>query len=169
MPETCDALILGGGPAGSTARAPVGPRRLVGRAARTARFPRGKVCGEYLSGTNRPLFAALGLLDFFDDSAGPEVTCVGLFAGDGEIHAQLPEPRHGWGRACRGIGSTPFSWTGPRPPAARRAAERRGIATAQRRSMDLPRLADRLMACADRHRRPRILESRPIADAAATR
>ena len=100
MADRCDALILGGGPAGATIRA-----LLLARAGWSVTvlerhaFPRRKVCGEYLSGTNRPLLQSLGLLDAFDDTAGPEVTRVGLFAGKREVTAELPRPRHGWGRA----------------------------------------------------------------------
>jgi flavin-dependent dehydrogenase len=94
-----DALIIGGGPAGGTAAlllARAGWRvALIERKA----FPRRKVCGEYLSGTNLPLLRCLGLGDAFEEAAGPEARRVAVFSGAVSVSADLPRPRHGWGRA----------------------------------------------------------------------
>jgi flavin-dependent dehydrogenase len=97
-----DALIIGGGPAGSTTAlllAKAGWRVLL---VERKRFPRQKVCGEYLSGTNWPLLAALGLAEPFRELAGPEVVEVGLFVGRSTYRARLPRPTgvaNQWGRA----------------------------------------------------------------------
>ena len=100
MNRRCDALIIGGGPAGATAGCLLARAGWCVVIAERQRFPRRKVCGEYLSGTNRPLFAELGVRDAFDAAAGPDVRRVGLFAGSAEIVASLPKPERGWGRAC---------------------------------------------------------------------
>ena len=97
-----DALIIGGGPAGSTTAlllARAGWRVVL---VERKRFPRQKVCGEYLSGTNWPLLAALGLTDAFRQLAGPDVVEVGLFVGQSAYRARLPRPTgvgNPWGRA----------------------------------------------------------------------
>ena len=97
--QTCDALIIGGGPAGSTlawllARAGwsvvVCEKRL---------FPRRKVCGEYLSATNLPLLDRLGIGHEFRERAGPLVKRVAVFAGTRMLHADLPQVAGEWGRA----------------------------------------------------------------------
>src|SRR5207244_13219673 len=63
-------------------------------------FPGRKVCGEYLSATNLPLFERLGIVQPFLDLAGPEVTRVGLFAGRLTLRADLPRGLgERWGRA----------------------------------------------------------------------
>lgn len=65
-------------------------------------FPRRKVCGEYVSGTNLPLLRELGVTDVFHALAGPEVRQVGLFAESALLRAPLPRPHTsgvGWGRA----------------------------------------------------------------------
>jgi 2-polyprenyl-6-methoxyphenol hydroxylase-like FAD-dependent oxidoreductase len=62
-------------------------------------FPRGKVCGEYLSLSNLPLFDRLGIGGRFRDLAGPPVRKVGLFAGATMLQADLPRGQAGWGRA----------------------------------------------------------------------
>jgi 2-polyprenyl-6-methoxyphenol hydroxylase-like FAD-dependent oxidoreductase len=65
-------------------------------------FPRRKVCGEYLSATNLPFLAALGLAETFQDRAGPPVRRVGLFCGNTTLSASLPRPSGpdpGWGQA----------------------------------------------------------------------
>jgi menaquinone-9 beta-reductase len=102
MTYQCDALIIGGGPAGATtalllARAGWSVLILERKA-----FPRRKVCGEYLSGTNLPLLDHLGIGEAFRFGAGPPIDHVGLFAGKRCLTAQLPMPGgklHGWGRA----------------------------------------------------------------------
>jgi flavin-dependent dehydrogenase len=99
MTSRVDALIFGGGPAGSTAALLLAKLGWSVALLERREFPRSKVCGEYLSGTNRPLLAALGILDEFDSLAGPEVRRVGLFAGQHQHMADLPRPLSGCGRA----------------------------------------------------------------------
>ena len=63
-------------------------------------FPRKKVCGEYMSATNQPLWRELGLDQEILAGAGPEISEVGLFASEYILTARLPRPRgYGWGRA----------------------------------------------------------------------
>ena len=97
-----DALIIGGGPAGSAAAillAKAGWRvTLVER----KEFPRRKVCGEYLSATNWPLLESLGIAEAFADLAGPPVRETAIFVGDKIARAPLPRLRQSdglWGRA----------------------------------------------------------------------
>lgn len=100
--ETIDALIIGGGPAGSTAAI------LLAKAGRSVMvvegkaFPRRKVCGEYLSATNWPLLAKLGIDEVFGDLAGPPVERTAVFSGNRAAFAQLPRPANSrglWGRS----------------------------------------------------------------------
>jgi menaquinone-9 beta-reductase len=100
--RTCDVLVIGGGPAGSVAAALLARTGWSVIVVERKRFPRRKVCGEYLSATNWPLFTDLGLADEIDRRAGPEIQHVGLFVGDQQITAELPIPSEcggRWGRA----------------------------------------------------------------------
>jgi flavin-dependent dehydrogenase len=102
MPRALDALVIGGGPAGSTAALVLARAGWSVGVVDRASFPRRKVCGEFLSATNLPLLRQLGLADMFLELAGPEVRRVGLFARDRTIVADMPRLHdgiHGWGRA----------------------------------------------------------------------
>ncbi|MBA2590238.1 MAG: NAD(P)/FAD-dependent oxidoreductase [Alphaproteobacteria bacterium] len=91
-----DALIIGSGPAGSSAA------RLLAQAGwrvalvEKAEFPRRKVCGEFISATTMPVLKDCGVAVPFIAAAGPLVTRVGIYAGK----AMLAAPREqSWGRA----------------------------------------------------------------------
>jgi len=85
-----DLLVVGAGPAGSSAAI------LLARAGRSvcvvekAMFPRRKVCGEHISGAAWPLLEELGVADRVNERAGPEVRRVGLFSGDVVLDAPMP-------------------------------------------------------------------------------
>ncbi len=86
-----DALIVGGGPAGGTAALLLARAGWSVACIERKAFPRKKVCGEYLSATNGPLFESLGLTADFVAAAGPWVTHVGLFTGKHSVMAPLPQ------------------------------------------------------------------------------
>ncbi len=90
MESRFDAVIVGGGPAGATAAILLaGAGRKVAIVERS-RFPRGKVCGEYISPGTWRLLASLGVLAALERSAGPRVERVGLFTGEETIAAPMP-------------------------------------------------------------------------------
>lgn len=102
MTETFDALIIGGGPAGASTALLLAQAGWSVVVLERSAFPRGKVCGEYLSATNWPLLERLGVSDAFRQRAGPDVRRVGLFAGTTIVTSNLPRPRgqtEAWGRA----------------------------------------------------------------------
>lgn len=103
MEAKFDVLIIGAGPAGSSAAI------LLARAGwRVAviekhAFPRRKVCGECIAASNLPLFDTLGIGHVLAELAGPPLTRVALICSDHRmISAALPpfsDPDHQWGRA----------------------------------------------------------------------
>jgi flavin-dependent dehydrogenase len=102
MSSPYHAIIIGAGPAGSSAAI------LLARAGRSVAlleakpFPRRKVCGECIAASNLPLLDALGLGEALRRSAGPELRRVALWCGDEQITAALPARAAAdspWGRA----------------------------------------------------------------------
>ncbi len=97
-----DAIIVGAGPAGSTAAILLAQAGWSVAVIEKSTFPRRKVCGECIAATNLSLLDRLGIGLQFDDLAGPELRSVGLFAGAAMLIADLPpfaERPHAWGRA----------------------------------------------------------------------
>lgn len=92
MNEIYDALIIGGGPAGATSALLLAKAQWSVAVVERAHFPRGKVCGEFVSGTNAKLFEALGISDAVRKLAGPAVRSVGLFAGNSILTSEMPRP-----------------------------------------------------------------------------
>lgn len=102
MKSDYDAIIVGGGPAGSTAAILLAQAGWSVAVIEQHAFPRRKVCGECIAATNLALLDRLGVGSQFDGLAGPELHRVGLFVGEEMLSAELPafkEPPHPWGRA----------------------------------------------------------------------
>jgi flavin-dependent dehydrogenase len=97
-----DAIIVGAGPAGSSAAILLARAGWSVALIEKQRFPRRKVCGECIAASNLPLLEALGLGPAFWASAGPELCQVALARGERTVVADLPAADHAmyrWGRA----------------------------------------------------------------------
>src|SRR5215216_1379900 len=97
-----DAIIVGGGPAGSTAALLLSRAGWSVAVVEKAVFPRSKVCGEFISAASLPLLTELGVDSAFADSAGPPVRRIALYSGDVIVDAAMPKVQSavaGWGRA----------------------------------------------------------------------
>lgn len=102
MKTEFDALIIGAGPAGSSAAILLARAGWAVALIEKQDFPRRKVCGECIAASNLPLLQALGIGPAFDQAAGPELRQVALMQGAHTVVAELPaapHARHRWGRA----------------------------------------------------------------------
>jgi flavin-dependent dehydrogenase len=89
-----DALIVGGGPSGSAAAILLSRAGWKVGLVEKSRFPRRKVCGEFISATSLPLLQALGIADSFATLAGPPVREVALYAGNTIVASEMPGPAY---------------------------------------------------------------------------
>ena len=102
MQTEYDAIIIGAGPAGSTAAILLAQAGWSVALIEKQRFPRRKVCGECIAASNLPLLDLLGVGDAFAAIAGPELRRVALLCGAQSVSAALPacdDASHPWGRA----------------------------------------------------------------------
>ena len=77
-----DAIIVGAGPAGSSAAILLARAGWSIALVEKQRFPRRKVCGECIAASNLPLLDALGIGAEVAAQAGPELRGVALMRGD---------------------------------------------------------------------------------------
>lgn len=97
-----DAVIIGAGPAGSSAAILLARAGWSVALIEKQSFPRRKVCGECIAASNLPLLHALGIGTAFEQAAGPELRQVALMQGAHQVVADLPAAPHKqcpWGRA----------------------------------------------------------------------
>jgi len=97
-----DAVIIGAGPAGSTAAILLAKAGWSVALVEKQPFPRRKVCGACIGAGNLPLLTTLGVGDEFARLAGPELREVALYCGEQAVRAPMPRLRgtaHPWGRA----------------------------------------------------------------------
>lgn len=102
MPRRFDAIIIGAGPAGSTAAIRLSQAGWRVALIEKQPFPRQKVCGECIAASNLPLLSRLGVGAAFAAAAGPELRQVALLRGTHSVVADLPPAGDGsqrWGRA----------------------------------------------------------------------
>lgn len=97
-----DAIIVGAGPAGSTAAILLARAGWAVALVEKQLYPRRKVCGECIAASNLPLLNALGVGSAFDAAAGPPLRHIALMHGMRTVVANFPlnaDPEHPWGRA----------------------------------------------------------------------
>ncbi|PBC11276.1 NAD(P)/FAD-dependent oxidoreductase [Mesorhizobium sp. WSM3859] len=101
--STHDAIVIGAGPAGTSAALALIRRGWAVAIVERNVFPRRKVCGEYISASNLALLERLEIGDAWRAEAGPEIRRVGLFSGDTSVEAPMPRSGpaagNGFGRA----------------------------------------------------------------------
>ncbi|MDB5989007.1 MAG: dependent oxidoreductase [Herbaspirillum sp.] len=102
MQTDFDAIIVGAGPAGSSAAILLALAGWSVALVEKQCFPRRKVCGECIAASNMPLLAALGIGSAFDAAAGAELRTVIFMHGERQFEGDLPAALHEkyrWGKA----------------------------------------------------------------------
>ncbi|MCW8385643.1 FAD-dependent oxidoreductase [Fluoribacter dumoffii] len=95
-----DVLIIGGGPAGATTALLLAEAGWSVGLLEKKKFPRRKVCGEFISGTSLSLLQKMGLEEFYLTHGGPEINKVGLYADNVMLTTKMPSSASSqWGRA----------------------------------------------------------------------
>lgn len=85
-----DAIVIGAGPAGSTAALLLARAGWSVAIVEKSEFPRRKVCGEFISAPALTLLTRLGIAEGVIASAGPEVRRVAVYAGERVVEGDMP-------------------------------------------------------------------------------
>ena len=104
MPKLYDAIVIGGGPAGSTTALMLARAGWAVALIEKSKFPRPKVCGEFISATTFPLLAEFGLLEDVRGLAGPEIRRVSVFSGETVSSSDMPAVSGHFGKWGRALG-----------------------------------------------------------------
>ena len=99
-----DTIIIGGGPSGAMAAVLLAQAGWRVAVVEKARYPRRKVCGEFISGTTWPLLRQLGVAGPLLEIAGPVVRRVGVYAGEAMVTAELATSTDGAADGGRALG-----------------------------------------------------------------
>jgi flavin-dependent dehydrogenase len=102
MRTNFDALIVGAGPAGSTAAILLALAGWSVALVEKQSFPRRKVCGECISPSALPLLSALGIEHELTHAAGPNLQRFALMRGPDTVVSdfpQAPDSAYRWSRA----------------------------------------------------------------------
>jgi flavin-dependent dehydrogenase len=103
-----DAIVIGGGPAGSTTALMLAQAGWAVALIEKSQFPRPKVCGEFISASSFPLFAELGLLEDVRRLAGPEIRRVGIFSDETVSSSDMPPVSSRFGKWGMALGREHF-------------------------------------------------------------
>jgi flavin-dependent dehydrogenase len=103
-----DAIVIGGGPAGSAAALILAQAGWAVALIEKSHFPRPKVCGEFISASSFPLLAELGLLEDVRRLAGPEIRRVGIFSGETVSISDMPPVSSRFGKWGVALGREHF-------------------------------------------------------------
>ncbi len=93
-----DAIVLGAGPAGSSAAFFLAQAGLRVAIVEKSPFPRRKVCGEFVSATTFPILDAMGVGAALRAAGGPPTSRAGAFFGSRIATAPMPKVEGAEGR-----------------------------------------------------------------------
>ena len=87
----CDAVIVGGGPAGASTAIRLARRGLDVCVIDRSRFPRPKACGEFLSPGATPILEELGVREAVDAAGARRLARVRIVAHGAEVELDFPD------------------------------------------------------------------------------
>jgi menaquinone-9 beta-reductase len=98
LPEQCDLLVVGGGPAGATLASLVARRGASVVILERDSFPRDKVCGEFLSWDAFPILERIDAMDAIERCAPARITRALLVTPRRVVESPLPQTAYGISR-----------------------------------------------------------------------